>query len=89
VPGYRIQAYCRLIEKQNRRAMQRRLRNLQPPDHASGVFTNQDAGRLTQAHELESLVDALPAETARNAVKPRKQQKVLIPGEPAIGGKHL
>ena len=83
--GDRVEADRRLVEDQQPRAVDERLRELQPPDHAARVRRDHAVGVLEHPGRLERPVDPPGPLGPRDVEEAREQHRVLAPGERALG----
>src|SRR6476659_4050186 len=76
-----IQTDRRLVENQQRRSVDQRLRQLEAADHAAGVGACQPLGDVKQLHCMQRFVDPIGALGARHVVEPCEQFNVLPTGQ--------
>ena len=89
VAGDRVQPDGRLVEDQQLRPADQRLRELEPADHATGVAAREPVRGVEQVHRREGVVDAGGALAARHVVEPGEPRDVLPPGQRPLDGQLL
>jgi hypothetical protein len=64
--------------------VQRRLRDLQPSNHSTGVLARKLTGGIRQTNQNQRLVDARFSLGARYIVQLCKNQQILVTGQRGI-----